>query len=535
MKHLKKSAWIVAATAVMLFSLLSPKWVFWPAAFAAPACIILLMQRFPLGRAFYYGAITLVCSTAVANYKVMPFPTPFFAIMCVQLGVIGTVPYLLNRWLGNKITGWVSTLLFPSAAVSLEYATSFLGGGTWGSIAYSQMDNSLLIQLASLTGIWGVSFVIYWSSSLIVWMINNNHTSSAIVRPLTVYFTIVGAILLFGTFRTTEYFQTDNSSIRMSGITGLNVSVLGTVYQNAFGKTIDFDPEALTQASPELDELNKGLIKFVEKPFDPAFAESQKALSDFQDQMFHIADREAAGGSKVIVFSEALMFTFKPIEDSLINKGRRFAKKRNVTLVLTMGSFLPGKIEFGAKYIENKAVMIDSSGAVVHTFLKNKPVPLVEGSVAGDGSIPIYETGTTKLATSICYDADFPSLMRKAGKDNADILILPSGDWREVSPYHANMARMRAIENGFSLFRPVSGATSLATDSYGRVLASRNFYGDAEKVLVAYLPRNGTTTLYALVGDFFPWICIVAIVAVTVVFTVPRKYIHLVALRRALH
>ena len=98
--------------------------------------------------------------------------------------------------------------------------------------------------------------------------------------------------------------------------------------------------------------------------------------------------------------------------------------------------------------------------------------------------------------------------MGQVGRKGADILLLPSGDWKEVSPYHAQMAIVRAIENGTSLLRPVSGAVSIACDYHGNIIAQRSYFDDGERVVVAFLPVEGIRTLYSLVGDSFAWICI---------------------------
>jgi apolipoprotein N-acyltransferase len=173
-----------------------------------------------------------------------------------------------------------------------------------------------------------------------------------------------------------------------------------------------------------------------------------------------------------------------------------------------MASFLPvKKVEFGAKFIENKALLIDPNGKILSFFFKNKPVPVVEPSVAGDGNVPVSTTEFGTLATSICYDADFPQLMRQAGQKNADVLLLPSGDWKEVSPYHGDMAKMRAVENGFSLVRCVSGARSSVYDFYGQLISARNFFDSGEKVLVAYVPMKGVQTVYSFIGDSWVAVC----------------------------
>ena len=140
-------------------------------------------------------------------------------------------------------------------------------------------------------------------------------------------------------------------------------------------------------------------------------------------------------------------------------------------------------------------------------------MPVVDPSIAGDGVIPVLKTPFTNLATSICYDADFPDLMKQAGIKDVDILLLPSGDWKEIAPYHAQMAIVRGIENGFSLVRPVSGATSVVTDPYGRVRGIKNFDDEGPKVLVAYVPVKRVKTFYPIIGDIVVYLCGMALVA----------------------
>jgi apolipoprotein N-acyltransferase len=498
---------ILALVAILTFSLLSPKWTIPGAAYVAPALLLILLDRYSKVKSFFVGWTVLFLSGLIANYKVMPFPLAFMIFITAQVSLIGAIPFFISRILTQKFNGLLATLIFPSAAVTLEYLNSFFGSGSWGAIGYTQSEHLSIIQLASITGLWGVSFLVYWTNSIFVWSFEQKFEWKQLKTGLTIYAAVLMIVYVFGSLRINPYFQQENKTIRVAGITAWNIHPIITMYKDAFQKEIKVDVESLTQTSPELQELNKALVKFIAKPFDKKFTNTHTALNLFQDSLFKKAEREAKAGAVLISFSEALMFTVKPIEDSLIHKGQRFAKNNRVYLMLALGSFIPGKVEFGTKYIENKALLIGPDGQVLNIFFKNKPVPIVEGSVAGNGILPVTQTAHGRLATSICYDADYPSLMRQASKGKADILILPSGDWKEISPYHANMARMRAIENGFSMLRIVSGATSVACDCYGRVTSSSNFLDDGDNVLLAYLPSTGITTVYAKIGDVFAWLC----------------------------
>jgi apolipoprotein N-acyltransferase len=61
---------------------------------------------------------------------------------------------------------------------------------------------------------------------------------------------------------------------------------------------------------------------------------------------------------------------------------------------------------------------------------------------------------------------------------------------------------------------------SIATDAYGRVLASLDHFAVDRRVMVVEVPTERVPTIYSAVGDLFSWITILgflAIVSVTVV------------------
>ena len=86
--------------------------------------------------------------------------------------------------------------------------------------------------------------------------------------------------------------------------------------------------------------------------------------------------------------------------------------------------------------------------------------------------VPVADTALGRLATVICYDMDFPALLRQAGQAQADLLLAPASDWAPVKFGHAQWATFRAIENGVSLVRPTREGLQIAVDHQGRVLAS---------------------------------------------------------------
>jgi apolipoprotein N-acyltransferase len=90
------------------------------------------------------------------------------------------------------------------------------------------------------------------------------------------------------------------------------------------------------------------------------------------------------------------------------------------------------------------------------------------------------------------------------------------------NPMHAIMASYRAIESGFSLARGGAYAQNLAVDYLGRVQGRSDYYAAANRTAVAHLPVKGARTLYATLGDFFPWLCMAGL-ATLVVYAIKTK------------
>ena len=60
-----------------------------------------------------------------------------------------------------RLPGWASAFAFPAAWTSYEFLSSLVSPhGTSLSLVYSQTDVLPLIQIASVTGLWGVTFVV---------------------------------------------------------------------------------------------------------------------------------------------------------------------------------------------------------------------------------------------------------------------------------------------------------------------------------------------------------------------------------------
>lgn len=491
--------------AVIGYILLSPKWLVPVFAWIAPAAMLHFFRYAPFKFKFLWLFVVLYATSLIANYDVNPFPFAVLAVINIISTLISVIPFLLDKWAARHTNNFIGTLVFPAAFVALEYINSTGMAGVWGSIANTQYSFAWLAQLASITGLWGITFLIYWFASTAVWVASQKVMKQDFKKGVIAFAIVLLIVLSFGVVR----YSSDDNEMPLTKVAGVTVPVFSfmeALYKDNFHKEITIDPK-VSQTSPQLQQVNLALIPFIENPDTVKFNNGYHELHKIYDSLFTLSSKAADEGSKIISWSEGNAFVLKTEEQQLINRGSEFANSNHVYLLMAMATVLPGKLTPDKNFVENKALLIGPGGKILNDFRKNHPVPLAEHSKPGDGKIPVIETPYGNISTSICYDADFPKTMQQLSTDKTGLLLLPSGDWYSIAPFHSYMASFRAIENGTSLFRQVSGGLSIAIDYRGKVYGQKNFFDAGDKFTMANIPVQHVATIYGVIGDSFALIC----------------------------
>jgi apolipoprotein N-acyltransferase len=473
-------------------------------AWLTPIFLLYFFRMVELRRKILWAFPFLLLGNFISSYNVVPFPIPVLVILTILSTLKEILIFWLDRKLFQKSNLFITTLFFPAACVAMEFINTKTGGGAWWSVANSQYSFKWLLQLASITGMWGISFLIYWFASVTVWALRRFSHGQNFTKGVMIYGAIFLVVIFFGAERSGS--QNDQRKIRIAGLSAPVFRYLEAMYKTATGKEIKINPR-LSISSPELQQVSRAQVPFIETADTVKYKAAYDALQQINDSLFTLSQQAAEKGAKIITWSEANAIAFNFNDTILTERGRRFAAKNKVYLLMAMAIMQPGKITAGKKFIENKAVFIGPDGNILNVFHKNKPVPFAESSQPGDGIIPVIETAYGRVSTSICYDADFPIEMRQLSKNKTDVLLLPSGDWYSISPYHTYMAVLRGIENGCSIVRQVSGGLSVAVDYRGEQHASLDFYREGIKLWVSDVPVGHKTTVYAFVGDVFAYLC----------------------------
>src|SRR4249919_4329329 len=344
-----------------------------------------------------------------------------------------------------------TAIAFASAAASPH--------GTWGDIAYTQMDALPVIQVAALTGLWGIGFVMWWVASCVVAALAPAASRNARMRAG------IGAVAML-------------------------VAMLG------------FAAWRLVADTP-VAEARVGLLA-VDGPIraDVGTPEGAALLQRYVAGIEHLAD----AGATVVVMPETVFASsstrIAPLAD--------VARQRNVRLVAGVDHrSAPG---------EEQNMAVAQVADTTFAYAKQHLLPVLEGQYR-PGNATLHLPGTPRMALAVCKDLDFSQI----GRDNAgtQLLLAPAWDFGVDGWLHARMAMLRGVENGFALARTARDGRMTLSDDRGRVLLDASAAGDVASA-IGTLPLHSTRTLYARWGDWFAWACVAASVSLLAALLVRR-------------
>ncbi len=424
------------------------------AAFLAPAFLIRFLRFQKPLKGFLMLLLAFWISNIFIWQDMLPMSGLFYYFLMFMFGVPIALIFLIDKLFTNKIKSIISTLVFPSAYVIFEYMTIYLNpSGSYGSLAHTQ-SNLVLLQIVSVTGIWGLIFIITWIPSMINWLWDSAFERKRLKSAFLVCIIPILFIILFG-------------QIRLS---------------------INSNSETVMVASIIADNYGDG------------------ANSDF---LFR-SENAAKAGAKIIFGSENSIQLNESEETEFIEKAQEIAINNNVYIGLPIQKI------FDFSLLQKKVIWISPLGEILFTYYKSKPTT-GEGDY-GNGKIQYFDSIYGRIGSVICFDLDFPSLISQVSEMDIDIMLIPGNDWYEISPYHTYVGSMRSIEYGFNQVRTVSKGLSASFNYKGEVLSTLDDFHTEDSTMYSNVPINGQSTIYSLLGDYFAWMCFVVLSVLTTIY-----------------
>ena len=443
-------------------------------------------------RIVLYGTVFGVIQTMLTNFWLGTFSL-------VSLQVI-TVLYLLF-YLGfaaiislcKRYSERYLLLLLPVLWVMFDYfrSTGFFGY-PWGMIGVSQYKNIPFVQMASITGIWGVSLLVIGANAAIAWWICS---ASSIHKRLAMKIVVGYGLVL--------------ACVYGAG----RLSILGESNSRPDSRTI-----ALVQQNtdPRKDDYAEGL-RILKKLTDQAM-ESSPDLVAWSETAFVPNIRRWSKEDPVQYYYARLVREFLEYQQSLGTW--LITGNDDYELVESAG----GEID---RFDYNASVFFDPEGRRVETYRKIHLVPFTEyfpfkEQLPGlyklllDFDVYLWEPGTDPIvfihpnftfSTPICFEDGFPRDIRRFIRAGADLIINLSNDYWSLSEVEAKQhfanSVFRAIENRREFLRASASGVTCHVDKWGRLKAELPLYEEA--YLIADVDISpAKLSLYTILGDWLP-------------------------------
>ncbi len=446
---------------------------------------------FIMGIPYFLGTLYWIYHS-INHYGNIPFVVSIALVLllCMYLSLYTGFFALLFSWKINT-TRLPALFLAPVFWVTLEFLRSYaLTGFPWSSIGYSQYRFLPEIQIADITGIYGVSFLVV--------AINGAIADFFILRKRV---------------RDMPLFSPSPTLIGVALLSVVVMSVLGYGYwrlhKEVPGKQVRI---SVVQGNIEQD-----------KKWDLAY---QREVLDTYKDLSMTAQQLSPS---LIVWPETAVPFYFNADKEYTNELVGFQEMLQTHLLF--GSIMvkePSK-QKREILLTNSSILLDPEGTPVFTYDKLHLVPfgeyvplrhflffvdkLVEGIgdyVPGEHQLKA-ETPFGSFGVFICYEIIFPGLVRKPySKGGSFIVNITNDAWfgNTAGPYqHFSMAVFRAIENRKPVVRAANTGISGFIASDGRILSTTRLF--QRTTLTTDIQTNTERSFYARFGDLFAYLCIV--------------------------
>jgi apolipoprotein N-acyltransferase len=397
------------------------------------------------------------------SQKALSQPVPLVVALFVVTGLVFAGVIVGARALLRSGHLLAATCFVPAAWTVVEFAVSALTpNGLFWSLAYTQLDALPVVQIASLVGPWGITFLVL-----------------ALPAALAALCAPSGRV---------------RGRLRLSGAV-LVVAVLVIGYGTVRLRAPRTDPPG-----PMVG------VFAVAQPFDPVPV-STPAGEELLGRYLVGVRSLAALGARVLVLPEKVFAVDGRTSAALTVPLAALAAEHHVDIVVGLVLVRDGMAS-------NVAWMFTAAGGEPVEYDKHHLVPVLEDAFTPGKNLVLLPGPRGRLGVTICKDMDYPGLLRRYSQRGATAMLVPAWDFDQDAWLHSRMAVLRGVENGFPLVRAGRSGAVTVSDPYGRVLAESRTQGRPDASGIAVLPRSAAATPYAALGDWFPWACVALLLVV---------------------
>jgi apolipoprotein N-acyltransferase len=430
----------------------------WPLLWFAPVPVLVIAPRLRASGAFLLGLVAwLIGETNLWNFyrHAIELPLALIVVAFALPAVVFGLAVLLTRRFLKIQSLFPAALALPFLWVAYEYLTAISSPhSTSGNLAYSQMNCLPLIQIASLTGIWGISFIVLLFAGTIATLLSGVGSSRQRRGLAIATGIVICAVFLFGEWRLRA--KPAESSV---AVTLVAKDVLMSMYLGS-------EEQALTLLREYADEVR----------------------------------RVTAPGTELVILPEKIARLNEnslPIVDSLFS-----------ATAATTGAIVDlGVVRKGQTDSFNSSRLYLPNGTLLANYDKHHLIPGIEPEKSGTKRV-VLDQPSGRWGLQICKDMDFPRLSREYARDGANLLLVPAWDFDLDRWAHSRMAILRGVENGFAIGRSARNGLLTLSDNRGHILAERATIPGQFVSLNGRINVVREQTFYTRTGDWFAWLCL---------------------------
>ncbi|MBI4977877.1 MAG: apolipoprotein N-acyltransferase [Spirochaetes bacterium] len=526
-------------------------------------------KKIILASAIYVSAFFGLILYWVAAYMLKETPLPIAILAFLLILITYALYYSLAGVLISLIASrkpLFRVFLLAAGFTLLDYfrTLGFLGF-PWGIAGYSQWNFLPMIQVSDITGVYGVSFVIYLVNAVIAdtfikyrdktfdWK-SYLRFPAVLLNQYTASVVILAAVFVYGGMKLSQAKQEDASQPKQIPVALVQENFDFNYRWNepsstnlAKGKFLFMDPGKLRNTETNVGRLMNGTV--------------------VSERIIRLAKEGALKNPSLIVFSESATLDYYDFflpevkrYRTDVNRIREVRKKLNDgnagpynmynTYILHQGFYDIGRyVVLGAPLLEpgakgrfkffNGVLLIDKTGDVVKRYAKRRMVPFGEAypfydnewmkktppfsfvinfiyktmESAGAGNWAPWHEYTVfthpedgyRFSVSVCFEDAFGELMREFTRGGAEVLFNISNDawsYSDASEWeHFTISLFRAVENRRDMLRATDCGVTGAIDAYGRVKATIPLWREGY-LSTSFTKRSGMT-FYTAYGNIF--------------------------------
>ena len=549
-------AWVVIAAGLFSFSFpsaISLEGIGWLAWFALVPLLLVLMTVKP-AMGIFYGVAFGTLQALILNYWHGTYD--YVTLHMITIGfVVEYALLMIPLVLLIRASGKWGFLVVPLAWAFFDYLrSSGVLGYPWGLIGTTQYRFLPLIQIASVTGVWGINFIVLLCNASLAWAL----AASALgwkwptIRSGSLGVPVPSDVSSSGWQRVWKRIA---ASARRSGMPRslLPLAVFGGLFATCLvaGTVILAGVRSRLYGSEDVPTATVVLLQQNTDPRKREYQENNERLMAITDDalasLSHPPDLVAwpEGGFKLDIRHWSAPERKNTYWGRVVQTFIEYQRNLGTWLVTGTQDHETVVTEDGETIRRdfNSSVLLSSDGQLAGFYHKMHLVPFSEYfpfdkekfaalySFFETYDISDWDLGSSRVVyqhermrffTPVCFEDVFSDHVRRFVLQDVDLILNMSNDYWSLSPVegrqHGIFSLFRAVENQRPVLRTTSSGYTVYIDATGQIQpGSPEPYTEGYVIARVPLPER-RLTLYTRWGDWFPWMCC----AVLLVFVIAK-------------